>query len=410
MNRIPIPAEAGSGVRQAPGYRWTAVRLALGTASALGISRFAYGLLLPAMRTDLHWSLAQAGALTTANSAGYLLGAALAGIAARRWRPTVTFRLGMVITALALAATAVSSAYLALLTARTAAGIGGALVFVAGGVIASRRAAAVRSPAPITIYFSGAGLGVAVSGASLPGLMAHAPHDWPMAWIGLAAFAVLATAASWTAADVDGPELQASAGRRRVRRLWRTAVAYLLFAGGYIAYVTFLSAALSQEHTPTWQISMLWTLLGISAMAAPRVWDPLIGSWPPARVLTALLALLAAASILPLVSSSKAVLAVSVLTYGATFMTVPAAVTTTIRGATRPEDWTPTLSAFTTVFAAGQTVGPWAAGAIADHTSAGATLAWTAALCASAALVAATQRPRTPALDNSTTRTTGVDQ
>ncbi|RKN53257.1 YbfB/YjiJ family MFS transporter [Micromonospora costi] len=383
---------AGSLPRQAPDYRWSAARLALGTASALGISRFAYGLLLPAMRTDLHWSLAQAGALTTANSLGYLLGAVLAGIAARRRGPTATFRLGMVLTALALAATAVSGAYLALLTARAAAGIGGALVFVAGGVIASRSAAAVRSPAPITIYFAGAGLGIAISGASLPGMMAYAPHDWPMAWLGLAAFALLATVASWTAARVDGPELRSATGRRRIRPLWRTAVAYLLFAGGYIAYVTFLSAALAQEHTPVWQISTLWTVLGISAVAAPRVWDPLMGRWPPARVLTTLLALLAAASALPLVSSSHAVLAVSVLTYGATFMTVPAAVTATIRGATPPEDWTPTLSAFTTVFAAGQTIGPWAAGAIADRTSAAATLAWTAALCASAALVAAYPR------------------
>lgn len=393
MSLTPASAGAtGSVLRPAPAYRWAAARLALGTASALGISRFAYGLLLPAMRTDLHWSLAQAGALTTANSVGYLLGAVLAASVARRWGSTATFRLGMMITALALAATAVSSAYLALLTARTAAGLGGALVFVAGGVIASHSAAAARSPAPITIYFSGAGLGIAASGASLPSLMTHAPHDWPTAWTGLAALALLATAASWTAARVDEPKLEPATGRRRTRRLWRTAVAYLLFAAGYIAYVTFLSAALARADRPTWQISTLWILLGVSAMAAPRLWAPLIGAWPPARVLTTLLALLAAASALPLVSSAYAVLAVSVLTYGGTFMTVPAAVTATIRSATRPEDWAPTLAAFTTVFAAGQTIGPWAAGAIADHTSAGATLVWTAALCALAALVAATQR------------------
>ncbi|ETK32927.1 YbfB/YjiJ family MFS transporter [Microbispora sp. ATCC PTA-5024] len=131
-------------------------------------------------------------------------------------------------------------------------------------------------------------------------------------------------------------------------------------------------------------------------MAAPRLWNPLIGAWPPARVLTVLLAILGGASALALVSSSYAVLAVSVLAYGGTFMMVPAAVTAAIRGATRPEDWAPTLSAFTTVFAAGQAVGPWAAGAIADHTSAGATLVWTAALCASAAVVAATGRPKPP--------------
>lgn len=380
-------------LHHAPGYRWTAARLALGTASALGISRFAYGLLLPAMRTDLHWSLAQAGAMTTANSAGYLLGAALAGAAARRWSATATFRLGMVLTVLALAATAVSSAYPVLLAARTAAGIAGALVFVAGGVIASRNAAAAHSPAPITIYFSGAGLGIVVSGASLPTLMTDAPHDWPIAWIGLAAFAVLAAAASWTAARIDEPELQAATGQRRMRWLWRTAVAYLLFAGGYIAYVTFLSAALTQKHTPVWQVSMLWTLLGISAVAAPRLWNPLIDEWSPARILTTLLVLLAGASILALVSSSYAVLTVSVLTYGATFMTVPAAVTASIHRTTRPEDWAPTLAAFTTVFAIGQTIGPWAAGAIADHTTDDAPLAWTAALCTAAALVAATQRP-----------------
>ncbi|GGO28165.1 hypothetical protein GCM10010116_56480 [Microbispora rosea subsp. aerata] len=85
MNRVLTVA--GSSSRSAPGVYWTAARLALGTASALGISRFAYGLLLPAMRTELRWSLAQAGALTTANSVGYLLGAAFIGVAARRWAP-----------------------------------------------------------------------------------------------------------------------------------------------------------------------------------------------------------------------------------------------------------------------------------------------------------------------------------
>ena len=42
-----------------PGPLGPPARLALGTASALGLARFAYGLLVPAMRTDLHWSLAR---------------------------------------------------------------------------------------------------------------------------------------------------------------------------------------------------------------------------------------------------------------------------------------------------------------------------------------------------------------
>lgn len=85
--------------------------LALGTASALGIARFGYGLLLPSMRSDLHWSLAQAGSMTTANGIGYLAGAGWAAIGTRRWTATTTFRLGMLFTVVALAATAASSAY-----------------------------------------------------------------------------------------------------------------------------------------------------------------------------------------------------------------------------------------------------------------------------------------------------------
>ena len=52
-----------------------ALALSLGAAVSLGITRFAYGLLLPTMREDLGWSYALAGAMNTANALGYLLGA-----------------------------------------------------------------------------------------------------------------------------------------------------------------------------------------------------------------------------------------------------------------------------------------------------------------------------------------------
>src|SRR5689334_3597053 len=58
--------------------------LAMGPAVGLGLGRFAYALLLPAMRVDLGWSYAQAGALNTANAAGYLIGALLAAPLAGR--------------------------------------------------------------------------------------------------------------------------------------------------------------------------------------------------------------------------------------------------------------------------------------------------------------------------------------
>ena len=55
-----------------------ALGLATGAAVALGFSRFAYALLLPPMRETLGWTYVQAGAMNTANGAGYLAGAAAA--------------------------------------------------------------------------------------------------------------------------------------------------------------------------------------------------------------------------------------------------------------------------------------------------------------------------------------------
>ena len=46
------------------------LRLSLGGAVALGFARFAYALLLPAMRADLHWSFTLSGAMNAANALG----------------------------------------------------------------------------------------------------------------------------------------------------------------------------------------------------------------------------------------------------------------------------------------------------------------------------------------------------
>lgn len=365
-----------------------ALRLALGTASALGFARFAYGLLLPAMREDLGWSLAQAGAMNTANGLGYLLGAMLAAVVVRRIGTAAAFRTGMVLTAVALAATALSDDFVILLAARAAAGATGAVVFIAGGVIAARIAARSSSGAPLTIFFAGAGIGIAAGGASIPAL----GSEWRTGWVGLGAAAGVAALVSWTAARAEGDAPAATAGRAFVLPLWSVAVPYVLFAAGYITYITFLSAYLADRDASVPEVTLVWTVMGLAVMAAPALWSrPVIG-WPGGTALGALLAILAAGAALALVSTALPVILASVVLYGATFMSVPAAVTARIRDATPPADWAATIAAFTTLFAAGQTAGPWIAGIVADHTSTGATVAWTAVLCAAGAVIALTGR------------------
>ena len=363
---------------------WRSARLALGTASALGLGRFSYGLVLPAMTEQLRWDLARAGTMTTANGLGYLTGAMVAAALARIMGVAATFRLGMVLCAVALAVTAASADYPVLLAGRALAGLAGALVFVAGAVMA-----------PTAVYFAGTGLGIVLSGAAIPPLLDQHPESWPLAWAGLAVAAGLAAALSWTAAR---PPTTAANDRRAASGypLWAVAVAYFLFAAGYIAYITFLSAYLADRNASTTQTALTWILLGVAVMATPTLWQNRLVHWPSGRILTVLLGTIACAAALVLLKPIPPVVIVSAFAYGATFMAVPATITAVVRAATQPQRLTSTLATFTVIFAAGQMAGPWLAGALADYTTSGATLGWTAALCGAGAILAATAVTPTP--------------
>ncbi|MBV8510438.1 MAG: YbfB/YjiJ family MFS transporter, partial [Xanthobacteraceae bacterium] len=121
---------------------WRAVAtvcvLALAPAIGVGIARFAYSLLLPDMRGSLGWTYAAAGFMNTVNAAGYLIGASIAAAVMRRVGQHGAIIYGSLACVLALALSAMTGNFTVLSVARLAAGIGGAVAFVAGGVATVR--------------------------------------------------------------------------------------------------------------------------------------------------------------------------------------------------------------------------------------------------------------------------------
>lgn len=134
--------------------------LILGPAAALGIGRFGYSLLLPSMRAYWGWGYATAGAVNTANAAGYLLGSFLAAPLAQRIGLGRAFVAGLAVTAASVSLSGVESPALFgaahvwfQLVMRMAAGIGGAVTFVTGASLIS-----VTIPDPsraLARYFGG---------------------------------------------------------------------------------------------------------------------------------------------------------------------------------------------------------------------------------------------------------------
>src|SRR5215469_16034012 len=167
-SRFSPPVELERAASGAP--LWVALRLAVGPLVAIGLARFAYALLLPPMQADLAWSYSQAGAMNTANAAGYLAGAILTArsppgtASAPSSGRAVRHRLQL---------DRLWRRRWLCAAARVARGGGffGALAFVAGATLAtaaSAGASAERQGLTVSIYFAGAGAGVVLSSVIVP--------------------------------------------------------------------------------------------------------------------------------------------------------------------------------------------------------------------------------------------------
>lgn len=113
----------------------TGAALGLGPGAAIGLGRFAYALLLPAMQASLQLGLAQAGALGSANTGGYLLGA----LVSHRVLGAVGYRRGfyasLALQALTLLLMGAEVGLPAMFALRAAQGALGAQVFVGGAAL-----------------------------------------------------------------------------------------------------------------------------------------------------------------------------------------------------------------------------------------------------------------------------------
>lgn len=350
---------------------WVVFGLAMGPVVSLGLARFAYALLLPSMRADLGWSFADAGAMNTANAAGYLAGALVAAPIGRRLGDKTAFAIGLLLTAIATGASGLTAHFTALLAPRWAAGFTGAVAFVSGAGLTSAAAAggsASRAPTLLGVYFAGAGMGVTASALTVPPLLAA--MGWRVGWLILGALALVATIYGWL---VLSRTPEPSYGAHNARGGWSLRfmacklIAYCLFGAGYIAYATFIIAYLrSSEGFDGGAVTAFWAILGLAAIGAAFAWGPILGRLRGGWGATATIGTVTIGAALPLVWPAPAGAYLSSLLFGGSFLAVIAAVTSFARRAAKPHAWTAAIAALTIAFSIGQCVGPVLSGALSD--------------------------------------------
>ena len=351
--------------------------LALGVTVTNGFARFAYGLILPAMKSEMGWSYAQAGWLNTANAMGYIAGAILTMLLIRHLSPSRLFAIGLVATALALLATGLHAALWWQTLWRIIAGVVGAMSFSTAGALTAGlfQGDPRRNALAIAILFgSGGGLGIVLAGAALP-LMLDA-------W-GNAAFQLRAPVQS----DISPVPLS-------VRRILPELAGYAGFGLGYIVYLTFLSAWMTEQAASAGFIAFVWVVLGISICLSPLVWRPVLSRYASGVPLALILTGIAIGSALPVILPSGPVLLVSAVVFGLSVFMAPGAVTSFTRQNLPPDSWGRAISLFTVVFAVAQTAGPYGAGLVGDLTgNIGISLLVASGLLLLGAAIAMLQRP-----------------
>ncbi|HEX7866695.1 MAG TPA: YbfB/YjiJ family MFS transporter [Variovorax sp.] len=369
---------SSSAISSQPTLR-LAFALSMGAAVSLGITRFAYALLLPPMRADLGWSYALAGGMNTANAVGYLAGALVTPALMRRFGATRLLVVGAVLASVFMAGSGFVTDASALLLQRLLAGVASAWVFVAGGLLAARlgEAGSARSGLLLGIYYGGTGFGILLSALLVPQVLraaASVPHGWAWAWWALALASAAATSLlAWAgrampehAAQV-APAVTASAEPPVALHRFGWALAgYALFGMGYIGYMTFVIALLREQGASAGFITLFYALLGIACVASSRLWAGLLDRYHGGQPQALLNGLLGVATLLPVLSSSAPIALISGVLFGAVFLSVVASTTALVRHNLPPSRWAQGISMFTIIFALGQIVGPTVTGWISD--------------------------------------------
>jgi predicted MFS family arabinose efflux permease len=238
-----------------------------------------------------------------------------------------------------------------------------------------------------------------LAGAALPLMLdAWGPASWPTGWVVIGAVSLCCMPLSlWAASQLHAPvqtQQPADATPLPVRRMLPEMAGYAGFGLGYIVYLTFLSAWMTEQRAGAGFIALVWVVLGTSICLSPFVWRRVLARHASGLPLALILTCIAIGSALPVVLPNGPVLLVSAVVFGLSVFMAPGAVTNFARQNLPPAAWGRAISLFTLVFAVAQTAGPYGAGLVGDLAgNIGVSLLAAAGLLLTGAGLALLQRP-----------------
>ena len=342
-----------------------------GLVLTIGLARFAYTPLLPAMQAQTGLNDAAAGALAAVNYGGYIAGALVAAwMDDVRWRHRF-YSAGLWMALLTTAAMALSSWLPAWGFWRFLGGLCGATGMLLGsGLVLGWLMRQGRRP-ELGVLFIGLGLGIVVSA-----LGAWAMSDiwtlWSDQWLAFAAMGLLFFVPAWLwrppVPPAPTPQVAAQEPPQVSRRwMWTMALSYFAAGWGFVISATFTVAIVEREPALAGQGALAWALVGLAAMPAVFLWDLVARRLGDIRALLLAFGLQTVSIVLPALSGSLFAALAGAVGYGATFIGI-VSLTLALVGRRAPHNPGKAMARLTLSYGAAQMLAPVVAGAMAQTT------------------------------------------
>ena len=282
----------------------------------VGLGRFAYTPLLPALVAQDWLSEAQAAYAGAANLAGYLAGALVAQALAARPERIAILNGALVAAAISLIACAWPLGFFWMAPWRFVAGMAGAFVMVLGPATILAATSAQARPRVSGMIFVGVGLGIILSGTLLPAIAAS---GLVVAWLALGITACALTAATWRlwprAELPAAPSSAALPGRLTVLLI---IIAYASDGIGFVPHTLFLSDFVARGlDQGEFAGGIYWAVFGIGAVVGAPACGLIASRFGLMPSFIGALLVKAFAVALPLVATQAPALALSAFLVGA---------------------------------------------------------------------------------------------
>lgn len=370
-----------------------------GVAQSFG--RFAFGVVLPAVRNDLELSNTVAGTLATINVGAYLLGTIAVAAMAASYKLLAIMRIGFVFALLGLGLTAIAPGVWVVGVAMFASGFGGALIWIPAPVIAASAMPPEKRALAIGLLGTGMGAGVVFASQLTRYVRSSLGDDsWRMVYVVLAAigFCVLVAAFLFIGHDQGKPNgMKGGFGGfgalKRMRGWVPLTAAYTSFGFMYLLILAFLATKLEDDNGWTSNnASLAFTLVGVAMIFGGPLFIALasrIGS----RIGLSIAFTGWVVVVLAVLPGWFAVTFPGALLIGLFFSGIPSMITLYVVQNTTVEDYGPSFAAATLAFGVAQMISPQLGGLLADLTGSFTTVFLLSAALAATGLVSSLRLP-----------------